>query len=114
MFSSPVYAQAAGAAPAGGGLLDFLPIVLIVVVFWFLIIRPQSKKMKEHKEMVSNVRRGDTVVTNGGLVGKVAKVKDDSNEIEIDLAEGVRVKVVKTMLSDVRVKGEPVKADDSK
>ncbi|UTW54226.1 preprotein translocase subunit YajC [Kordiimonas sp. SCSIO 12610] len=114
MFSSPVYAQAAGAAPAGGGLIDFLPIVLIVVVFWFLIIRPQSKKMKEHREMVNNVRRGDTVVTNGGLVGKVAKVKEDSNELEIDIAEGVRVKVIKSMLSDVRVKGEPVKADDSK
>jgi preprotein translocase subunit YajC len=87
---------------------------LIVVVFWFLIIRPQSKKMKEHREMVNNVRRGDTVVTNGGLVGKIVKVKEDSNELEVEIADGVRVKVVKSMLSDVRVKGEPVKSDDSK
>ncbi|MBO6503880.1 MAG: preprotein translocase subunit YajC [Kordiimonadaceae bacterium] len=112
LFSSPAYAQAAG-APAGPGLFESLaPLILIVVIFWFLILRPQNKKMKEHREMVNNVRRGDTVVTAGGLVGKVAKVKDDDAEIEVDFGEGIRMRVIKSTLSDVRVKGEPAKKDD--
>lgn len=111
MFSTPVFAQAAG-APQGPGLIESLaPLVLIVVIFWFLILRPQNKKMKEHREMVENVRRGDTVVTAGGLIGKVAKVKDD-NEIEVDFGDGVRMRVVKSTLSDVRTKGEPAKTDE--
>jgi len=109
MFSSPVFAQDGGLAPSGG-LIDFLPIVLIVVVFWFLILRPQNKKMKEHRELVNNISRGDTVVTAGGLIGKVAKVKDN-NEVDVDIAEGVRVRVVKSTLTDVRSKNEPVKTD---
>ncbi len=113
MFSSPAYAQAAGAAPAGGGLIDFLPFVLIIVVFWFLILRPQNKKMKEHRAMVESVSRGDTVVTAGGLVGKVTKVKDDA-EIEIEIADGVRVKVIKSTLSDVRSKSEPAAPAEKK
>ncbi len=113
LFSSPAYAQAAGGVPAGPGLFESLaPLILIVVIFWFLILRPQNKKMKEHREMVNNVRRGDTVVTAGGLVGKVAKVKDDDAEIEVDFGEGIRMRVVKSTLSDVRVKGEPAKKDD--
>ena len=110
LFSTAAYAQGAG-APAGPGLIESLaPLVLIVVIFWFLILRPQQKKVKEHKEMVSKVNRGDTVVTAGGLIGKVAKVKDDS-EVEVDFGEGVRIRVVKSTLSDVRVKGEPAKPD---
>jgi preprotein translocase subunit YajC len=110
MFSSAVYAQdGAGLVPTGG-LIDFLPIVAIVVVFWFLILRPQNKKMKDHREMVNNVSRGDTVVTAGGLIGKVAKVKDD-NEIEIDLTKDVRVRVIKSTLTEVRSKNQPVKTD---
>ncbi len=113
LFSTPAFAQAAG-APAGPGLLESLaPLLLIVVVFWFLILRPQNKKMKEHREMVNNVRRGDTVVTAGGLIGKVAKVKDD-NEIDVDFGDGVRMRVVKSTLSDVRAKGEPAKTDEKK
>ncbi len=114
MLLSANLVAAVGGAPQASILEGLLPILLIVVIFWFLIIRPQSKRMKEHKEMVANVRRGDTVVTNGGLVGKVAKVKDDSNEIDIEIAEGVRVKVMRSMLSEVRAKGEPVKTDDAK
>lgn len=110
LFSTAAYAQ--GAAPAGPGLIESLaPLVLIVVIFWFLILRPQQKKMKEHKEMVSKVNRGDTVVTAGGLIGKVAKVKDDT-EVEVDFGEGVRIRVVKSTLSDVRVKGEPAKTPE--
>jgi len=110
MFSSPAFAQAAGAASQPSLFDTMLPLILIVVVFWFLILRPQNKKMKEHREMVNNVSRGDTVVTAGGLIGKVAKVKDE-NEIEVDIAEGVRVRVVKSTLTDVRSKNEPVKTD---
>lgn len=113
LFSTAAYAQGAG-APAGPGLIESLaPLVLIVVIFWFLILRPQQKKMKEHKEMVSKVNRGDTVVTAGGLIGKVAKVKDET-EIEVDFGEGIRIRVMKTTLADVRVKGEPAKTDDKK
>ncbi len=109
LFSTAAYAQGAG-APAGPGLIESLaPLVLIVVIFWFLILRPQNKKMKAHREMVSNVKRGDTVVTAGGLIGKVAKVKDDAEEVEVDFGEGIRIRVVKSTLSDVRVKGEPAK-----
>jgi len=112
MFSTPVFAAAAGAAQQQPGIFDglvmFLPIILL---FWFLVLRPQNKKMKEHREMVNNVRRGDTVVTAGGIVGKVAKVKDD-NEIEVDIAENVRIRVVKGTLSDVRTKGEPAKTEE--
>jgi preprotein translocase subunit YajC len=77
---------------------------------WFLIIRPQQRRVKEHQDMVKNVRRGDTVVTTGGILGKVTKVTDDSTDIEIEIADGVRVKVARAMVSEVRAKGEPVKA----
>ena len=103
MWISPAYAQDAG----GGDLLtSMLPLVLIFVVFYFLLIRPQQKKAKEHRNMVDNVRRGDEVVTGGGIVGKVTKVKDD-NHIQIEIAEGVRINVVKGTLSDVRTKSAP-------
>lgn len=112
MLIAPAYAQTQGAA-AGGSILDlFLPLIIIIAIFYFLMIRPQQKRLKQHREMVDNVRRGDTVVTSGGLIGKVARVSDD--EVQVDLAEGVRVRVVKSTLSDVRSKGEPAKADEDK
>jgi len=83
--------------------------VLIFVIMWFLIIRPQQKRVKAHQEMVKNVRRGDTVITSGGIVAKVSKVIDDG-EIEAEIAEGVRVRLVRGMITDVRAKGEPVKS----
>jgi len=110
MFSSAVYAQDGAGLVPSGGLIDFLPIILIVVVFWFLILRPQNKKMKEHREMVANVSRGDTVVTAGGMIGKVTKVKD-GGEVEVEVSKDVRVRVVASTLSDVRSKNEPVKTD---
>lgn len=92
------------------GLLEgFLPIVLIMVVFWFLILRPQNKKMKEHREMVANAAKGDTVVTAGGIKGKITRVREDDNEVEIEIAEGVKVRVVRSTLSDVVSKNEPAK-----
>jgi preprotein translocase subunit YajC len=107
MLISPAYAQG---APGGGSdfLIQLLPFILIFVIMYFLILRPQQKRVKQHQEMVKNVRRGDTVVTSGGLVGKVTKLIDDEH-IEVEVAEGVRVKQIRGMISDVRAKGEPVK-----
>lgn len=105
MFISPAYA--ADAAGGGGDFLSLIaPMIMIFAVFYFLMIRPQQRKAKEHQEMVQNVRRGDEVVTAGGLIGKVAKVSE-GEEIQVDLAEGVRVRVVKGTLANVRSKTEP-------
>ena len=105
MFVTPAYAQAAGGG-AGGAFASFIPLILIFAIMYFLLIRPQQKKMKEHQAMVQAVRRGDQVVTAGGLIGKVSKVKDD-NEIEVELAQGVKVRVIKSTLSQVLSKTEP-------
>ena len=114
MFVTPAFAQSAPAA-GGGDLLAgqfgmIVPLVLMFVIFYFLLIRPQQKRAKQHQELIKNVRRGDIVVTTGGLVGKVTKAGDTDSEIEVEIAEGVRVKIVRGMLADVRAKGEPVKA----
>jgi preprotein translocase subunit YajC len=93
-----------------GGLLTLLPFVAIFAIMYFLILRPQQQRAKQHQEMVKSVRRGDVVVTNGGLVGKVTKVVDD-DQIEVEIAEGVRVRQLRGMLADVRSKSEPVKDD---
>ncbi|QGX98764.1 preprotein translocase subunit YajC [Roseovarius faecimaris] len=85
---------------------QFIPLILIFAIMWFLLIRPQQKKMKEHQAMVAALRRGDQVITQGGLIGKVAKVKDDS-ELEIELAEGVKVRVVRNTIAQVLNKTEP-------
>ena len=107
MFISPAYAQAAGGAgDSGGMLMSFLPLILIFVVFWFFLIRPQQQKMKAHRAMVSNLQRGDQVVTGGGIMGKVTKVLDD-NAVQVEIAEGVRVRVVRGTITDVVSRGEP-------
>ena len=87
-------------------IAQFVPLILIFAIMYFLLIRPQQKKVKEHKAMVGAVRRGDQVVTQGGLIGKVIKVKED-NELEVEVAEGVKVRVVQSTLADVRSKTEP-------
>jgi preprotein translocase subunit YajC len=94
-------------------ITSLLPFVLIFVIMYFLILRPQQKRVKQHAEMVKNVRKGDTVITSGGLVGRVTKVVDD-DQVEIEVAEGVRVRQMRSMVSDVRAKGEPVKDDETK
>ena len=85
-----------------------MPLILIFVIMYFLILRPQQKWVKTHQEMVKNVRRGDTVVTSGGLVGKVAKVVDD-DQLEVEIADGIKVRQMRSMIAEVRAKGEPVK-----
>ncbi len=111
MFVTPAFAQAAAGAPAGGGFADILvqlmPIVLLVLIFWLLIFRPQQKRLKAQQAMLSAIRRGDTVVTTGGLVGKVTKAVD-GEDLEVEISQGVKVKVVRGMVADVRSKAEPV------
>lgn len=105
MFATPAYAQAAGGA--GAAITSFIPLILIFAIMYFLLIRPQQKKVKEHQKMVAALRRGDQVVTQGGIIGKVSKVKDDG-EVEVELAEGVRVRVVKNTIAQVLSRTEPV------
>jgi preprotein translocase subunit YajC len=108
-FVTPAYAQAAGAA---GGAADVLvqmaPFGIILLIMYLLILRPQQKRAKEHETMVKNIRRGDTVVTNSGLIGRVSRVADDS-EIEIEIAPNVRIRQLRAGVAEVRSKGEPVK-----
>lgn len=107
MFESPAFAQATNGGTAAGGTAAIFnmvfPLVLIFVIFYFLLIRPQQKRMKQHQSMLGAVKPRDTAVTNGGLIGKVTKV--DDNEVELEIAQGVKVRVMKTMLSDVRPHG---------
>jgi preprotein translocase subunit YajC len=107
MFITPAYAQA---APAGGSdmLVSLLPFIAIFVIMYFLILRPQQKRVKTHSEMVKNLRRGDTVITNGGVIGKISKVIDD-HEVEVEIADGVKIRQVRQMVTEVRAKGEPLK-----
>lgn len=108
MFISPAYAQAAGAA--GPGILgQLLPFVLIFAVFYFLLIRPQQKRAKEHRSMVDNLKRGDQVTTSGGIKGKVTKAAEGNDTIEVEIASGVVVDVVRAMVAEVRDKdGNPM------
>ena len=92
-----------------GGIGQFIPLILIFAIMYFLLIRPQQKKVKEHQAMVAALRRGDQVVTQGGLIGKVTKVKDDDNEIEVEIATGVSVRVVRSTIATVVNKTEPAK-----
>jgi len=108
MFVTPAYAQSALGGGGGEILMSILPFLLIFVIMYFLIIRPQRTQMKKREEMLKNVRRGDQVITGGGVIGKVTKVVDDT-ELEIEIADGVKVRLVRSLIADVRVKGEPAK-----
>ncbi|MDE2790633.1 MAG: preprotein translocase subunit YajC [Paracoccaceae bacterium] len=103
MIASPAYAQSAG---SGLGLSNFALLLVIFAIMYFLLIRPQQKKVKQHKAMVEALRKGDSVVTQGGLIGKVTKVKSD-NEIEVEIASGVKVRVVQSTVQSVLSKTEP-------
>ena len=119
MFVTAALAQEAGTAAAAPGmgatdlLLQFAPILLLVVIFWLLIFRPQQKRMKAQQAMLSSINRGDTVVTTGGIVGKVTKAVD-GEDLEVQIADGVRIKVVRGMISDVRSKSTPVNDNAAK
>jgi len=120
LAATPAFAQAttAPAAAAGGGqdmqslLLQFGPLVLLFVLFYFLFIRPQQRRQKEHQEQITRVQRGDTVVMSSGMIGKVVRVED--TEVGVEIAQGVTVKVVKAMIAEVRRKNDPAPANDAK
>lgn len=115
MFTTPAYAQAAGAPPTGAPqdmLIQFLPLIGLVVLFYFLMIRPQQRRMKQHQQMLAAIKRGDTVVLSSGVLGKVVRVED--REVGVEIATGVTVKVRKAMISEVTARGEPAPANDSK
>ena len=109
MLITPAFAQAAG-GDATSMLTSLLPFALIFVIMYFLILRPQQKRVKDHAELVKNLRRGDTIVTSGGLVGKVTKVVDD-DQVEMEIADGIRIRQMRQMITAVRTKGEPAKDD---
>jgi preprotein translocase subunit YajC len=109
MLATPAYAQAAGGG-AAGGMISLVPILLIFVIMYLLMIRPQQKKMKQHKAMIEALRRGDQVVTSGGIIGKLVKVDDAKNEVEVELAPNVKVRVVRSTISHVVSKTEPAEA----
>jgi preprotein translocase subunit YajC len=115
MFITPAFAQG-GPFGLGGDssnmIMQFMPLILILVIMYFLILRPQQQRVKQHQSMVKALRRGDSVVTNGGLVGKVTKVVDD-DVIEVEIADGVRVRQMRSMVSEVRAKSEPVKDESA-
>ena len=108
MLISPAFAQASTSGDTMAGLGQFIPILLIVVVFYFFLIRPQSRRAKERKAMIDAVRRGDRIVTHGGLIGTVAKSMPESRELEVDIADNVRVKITREGIADVLSKTEPV------
>ncbi len=110
MLITPAFAQASGAAPMGSTdmLIQFAPFVIIFVIMYLLILRPQQQKAKEQRAMVQAAKRGDTVVTSGGLIGKITKSTDD-NEVELEIAPNVRVRLARSGIADVRTRGEPLK-----
>jgi preprotein translocase subunit YajC len=114
-FVTPAYAQAAGGAAASGAdlLIQLAPFGIILVIMYLLILRPQQQRAKQHDNMVKNIRRGDVVITNGGLIGRVSKAVDDA-EIEIEIAPNVRVRHLRGGIAEVRSKNEPVKSEPVK
>ena len=113
MFASPAYAQATGAATEGSGaamIMQFAPLLFIFVIFYFLLIRPQQRKMKEHRQTVDAIKKNDMIVTAGGMIGKVTKVEE--HEVEVEIAPTVKVKIVKGTISEVRSAGSGKPAND--
>jgi preprotein translocase subunit YajC len=105
MLITPAFAQAAGGGSGGQFLIQLVPFIAIIAIFYFLIIRPQQQRLKTHKELVSSAKRNDTVVTSGGIVGKVTRVIEEEGkeaEVEVQIAENTRVRVVRSTLADVR------------
>jgi preprotein translocase subunit YajC len=109
LFITPAYAQAAAVPGGSDMIMQLLPFAFVLIIMYFLLIRPQQKRAKAHQEMVKNVRRGDVVVMNSGMIGKISKVIDDA-EVEVEIADNVRVRLVRGMIAEVRNKTEPVQS----
>ena len=105
MFVTPAYAQAAGGAGGAGAIAQFIPLILIFVIMYFLILRPQQKRMKEQRNMIAELKRGDQVVTQGGIIGKITDVKDD--EVTVEIAQGVKIRVVRATIAQVVSQPKP-------
>ncbi|WP_208435249.1 preprotein translocase subunit YajC [Bartonella phoceensis] len=114
MFITNAGAQVAGGVSNGASFVSYVPFILILAIIYFFMIRPQRVQMKKRQEMLDAVRRGDTVITGGGIIGKVTKVYDESGEIEVEIGDDIRVRVIRSTLADVRVKGEPISEKKSK
>lgn len=114
MFATPAFAQTAAAGQPGGMdmIMQFLPLIGLVVLFYFLMIRPQQKRAKEHAATLNAIKRGDTVVLASGIIGKVVRVEE--KELGVEIATGVTVKAIKSMVAEVRTRGEPAPANDPK
>lgn len=116
MFATPAFAQTTGATSTSGGpqdmLVQFLPLIALVVLFYFLMIRPQQRRMRQHQAMLAGLKRNDTVVLSSGIIGKIVRIED--KEVGVEIATGVTVKVVKAMITEVRTRGEPAPANDKK
>jgi preprotein translocase subunit YajC len=110
MFVTPAYAQAAGGAGGTAAFAQFIPLILIFLIMYFLMIRPQQKRAKQHRELVANVKKGDTIITQGGILAKVVTVRDD--ELEVEIAQGVRIRVVRSTIAQVVSKTAPVAANN--
>lgn len=109
MFVTPAYAQAAGGAGGAGAIAQFIPLILIFVIMYFLILRPQQKRMKEQRNMIAELKRGDQVVTQGGIIGKITDVKDD--EVTVEIAQGVKIRVVRATIAQVVSQPKPTAAN---
>lgn len=107
---TPAFAQTPAAPGAGDLIAQFAPFLLILIIMYFLLIRPQQRRVKEHQTLIAGIRRGDTVVMNSGMIGKVTKVHEEAQELEVEIADNVRVRVVRGMIADVRNKAEPAPA----
>ena len=109
MFVTPAYAQAAGGAGAGAAFAQFIPLILIFAIMYFLMIRPQQKRLRAHRDMVGALKKGDHVVTQGGVLGKVTSVRDD--ELEVEISQGVRIRVVRSTIAQVVSQPKPTAAN---
>lgn len=110
MFVTPAFAQGFGSGGGGGLIVQLLPFILIFAIIYFLILRPQQKRAKDHREMVAAIRRGDTIVSSGGLIGKVSKVVDDT-ELLVEVAKDVKIRILRGSVQEVRAKGEPAPSE---
>lgn len=110
MFITPAFAQSAAPAGGGGLIVQLLPFILIFAIIYFLILRPQQKRAKAHRDMVAALQRGDTVVASGGLIGKVVKIIDDY-EMSVEIAEGVKVRILRGSVTEVRTKSQPAQSE---
>jgi preprotein translocase subunit YajC len=114
MLISPAYAQAAAPAAGGDMFMSLLPLVLVFAIFYFLLIRPQQTKMKQHRTMLENLKKGDQVVTAGGIVGKIAKIEPSDNQLLVEIAPNVQVKVIRQTVADLLTKPAPASGNDNR